>query len=180
MLSTIVYYGRPYCSQELNARIVSCGCCETSLHYHLQLVHCLAPVLMLHLLCRCHSSSSPSVDDKEAAKFAALAAHWWDKQSGPFAALHAMNPTRLRFIQDTVADQIQRVTGAAAAGAGIAESGALPLQDVEVLDVGCGGGLLSETLARAGAKVRGWTGRSCECDLSLAESSSSRRVSLLG
>ncbi len=100
---------------------------------------------------------SPSVDDKEAAKFAALAAHWWDKQSGPFAALHAMNPSRLQFIVDTVAEQMQRLHGPTAAGEGSAAATAQPLQDIEVLDVGCGGGLLSEALAQAGAQVRGQT-----------------------
>jgi hypothetical protein len=105
--------------------------------------------------------SSPSVDPKEAAKFAALAGSWWDKQSGPFAALHDMNPTRLKFIEDCFwARQQQQAAGgrlvsalSAAAWAGGRPAGSMPLLDVEVLDVGCGGGLLSETLAKAGAKV---------------------------
>ena len=70
----------------------------------------------------------------ELDKFGALAQRWWDPQ-GPQKALHVLNPVRLAY----VSDQLH------AAGAG--------LQGARVLDVGCGGGLLSEALAEAGAEV---------------------------
>lgn len=65
----------------------------------------------------------------ELDKFGALANRWWDPQ-GPQKALHALNPARLGYVAERVA-----------------------LRDAAVLDVGCGGGLLSEALAGAGARV---------------------------
>jgi 2-polyprenyl-6-hydroxyphenyl methylase/3-demethylubiquinone-9 3-methyltransferase len=70
-------------------------------------------------------------DPDEIAKFNALAHAWWDPD-GEFAPLHAINPLRLDFIQDHV-----------------------DLRDKEVIDIGCGGGLLCEGLAKLGAKVSG-------------------------
>jgi 2-polyprenyl-6-hydroxyphenyl methylase/3-demethylubiquinone-9 3-methyltransferase len=72
-----------------------------------------------------------NVDPSEVAKFANHAAEWWDT-GGAFRTLHAINPLRLRYITT-------RVT----------------LAGARVLDVGCGGGILSEALARAGARVTG-------------------------
>ncbi len=72
-----------------------------------------------------------NVDDEEIAKFEALAHRWWDRDS-EFKPLHEMNPLRL--------DYIERYT---------------PLQGMRIVDVGCGGGILSEGMARAGAVVTG-------------------------
>lgn len=78
---------------------------------------------------------SPSPDNpqnfrqSELDKFAALAQRWWDP-NGPQKALHALNPPRLAYVAERVS-----------------------LQGAQVLDVGCGGGLLSEALAQAGAQV---------------------------
>jgi polyprenyldihydroxybenzoate methyltransferase/3-demethylubiquinol 3-O-methyltransferase len=87
--------------------------------------------------------SYSSLDPKEAAKFAALSSQWWDA-SGPFAPLHQLNPARCKFIRDAVcsANGIQRECRE-------------PLLGLKVLDVGCGGGILSESLARMGASVHG-------------------------
>ena len=71
----------------------------------------------------------PNFRQSELDKFAALANRWWDPK-GPQKALHALNPVRLGYVADRVA-----------------------LAGAKVLDVGCGGGLLSEALARAGADV---------------------------
>jgi 2-polyprenyl-6-hydroxyphenyl methylase / 3-demethylubiquinone-9 3-methyltransferase len=72
-----------------------------------------------------------NVDEVELAKFSALAQSWWDP-AGPSKPLHELNPLRLRYIESAVA-----------------------LQGAGVLDVGCGGGILSEAMARAGARVLG-------------------------
>ncbi|GIL75105.1 hypothetical protein Vretifemale_4960 [Volvox reticuliferus] len=85
-----------------------------------------------------------SVDPREAAKFAALAASWWRSSDGPFAPLHALNPARVRFIRQSLAVLM-----------GLDVETPEPLAGLRVLDVGCGGGILSEALARLGAEVHG-------------------------
>ena len=72
-----------------------------------------------------------NVDAAEVAKFSELAHRWWDQES-EFKPLHQINPLRLGWIQETV-----------------------PLSGKRVLDVGCGGGILSDAMARAGANVLG-------------------------
>ena len=84
-------------------------------------------------------TASPS----EVAKFDRLAARWWDPR-GPMAPLHAMNPARTGWI-------IERL----AAAHGRDAEDERPLAGLRVLDVGCGAGLASEALARAGAAVTG-------------------------
>ncbi len=84
-----------------------------------------------------------TLDPDEARRFEALANEWWD-ESGQFGALHAFNPARLQFIRD-----------AATAGDTARERALKPLQGLSVLDIGCGGGILSEPLARLGAQVTG-------------------------
>ncbi len=82
-------------------------------------------------------NTAQNADPAELAKFAALAQSWWDP-SGPSKPLHELNPLRLQYVE--------RVVGHAPAR-GLAQR--------QVLDVGCGGGILSESMARAGAHVLG-------------------------
>ena len=84
-----------------------------------------------------------NVDAAEVAKFEALAHRWWDP-SGDFRPLHDINPVRVDYILSRVAAGASRV----AAGASRVD-----VAGVRVLDVGCGGGILSEAMAHAGARV---------------------------
>lgn len=81
--------------------------------------------------------------DAEIAKFRRLAARWWDP-NGPMAPLHRMNPARMGWIITRIARRHHRNP-----------AGPRPLAGLRVLDVGCGAGLASEALARAGADVTG-------------------------
>jgi len=83
----------------------------------------------------------PSVDPDEVEKFSRIAAEWWDPDS-KFKPLHKFNPVRLGFIRDTICAHFS-LTGDA------------PLQGLRILDIGCGGGLASEPMARLGASVTG-------------------------
>jgi 2-polyprenyl-6-hydroxyphenyl methylase/3-demethylubiquinone-9 3-methyltransferase len=88
-------------------------------------------------------TQTSTVDDEEIARFAALAARWWDER-GPMAPLHKLNPLRLAWIKAEIAARFGRDPKAADALAGL-----------RILDIGCGGGILSEPLARMGASVVG-------------------------
>jgi 2-polyprenyl-6-hydroxyphenyl methylase/3-demethylubiquinone-9 3-methyltransferase len=86
---------------------------------------------------------SSSIDEAEVEKFARLAAEWWDPK-GSFAPLHRFNPIRLRFIRDVAADHFGRNTRERN-----------PFENLSLLDIGCGGGLLAEPLSRLGFEVLG-------------------------
>lgn len=88
-------------------------------------------------------SHHASIDPDEVAKFAAMAETWWDP-AGKFAPLHKFNPVRLRFIRET-----------AAAHFGRGAKSLKPFEGLTLLDIGCGGGLLSEPMARLGFAVTG-------------------------
>ncbi len=88
-------------------------------------------------------SASTTIDAAEVARFEALGEEWWDAK-GPMAPLHAINPVRLAFLRDVLVRRFGRD------GRGLR-----PLKGLRVLDIGCGGGLLSEPLARMGADVTG-------------------------
>src|SRR5579864_3335354 len=77
------------------------------------------------------NASTRNADPAELAKFSALATSWWDP-AGPSRPLHELNPLRLRYIERAAA-----------------------LSGARVLDVGCGGGILSEAMAKRGAEVLG-------------------------
>ena len=84
-----------------------------------------------------------TIDPAEVAKFEAMAAEWWDPK-GKFRPLHLMNPCRLDYITAQIAAEYNRDLKAA-----------LPFAGLRILDIGCGGGLLSEPMARLGATVVG-------------------------
>jgi 2-polyprenyl-6-hydroxyphenyl methylase/3-demethylubiquinone-9 3-methyltransferase len=84
-----------------------------------------------------------SVDDTEVERFSRYGADWWDPR-GPMAALHKFNPVRLAYIRDKAAERFAR------------EPKKLDcLKGLRMLDIGCGGGILSEPLARLGAQMVG-------------------------
>ena len=83
-----------------------------------------------------------TINKKEIDKFSKLADEWWDPE-GKFKPLHNFNPVRLRYIKDTIIEKFGN------------KSEKLPLKDIKILDIGCGGGHLSEPLSRLGAKVTG-------------------------
>jgi 2-polyprenyl-6-hydroxyphenyl methylase/3-demethylubiquinone-9 3-methyltransferase len=89
------------------------------------------------------SENHASIDPAEVAKFSAIAAEWWDP-SGKFAPLHKFNPVRLSFIRTE-----------AAAHFGRDAKSLRPFEGLTLLDIGCGGGLLSEPMARLGFAVTG-------------------------
>src|SRR5262245_47335293 len=92
-------------------------------------------------------SASPrtahTLDAEEIDRFGRLASEWWDA-NGKFRALHRIGPVRLAFLRDEMVRPF-----------GLAGSGRRPLTGLRVLDVGCGGGLVCEPLARMGAEVTG-------------------------
>ena len=87
--------------------------------------------------------SHTTVDPSEVAKFEAMAAEWWDPK-GKFKPLHMLNPCRLDYITRQIAAEFNRDLTAET-----------PFKGLRMLDIGCGGGLLSEPIARLGATVVG-------------------------
>jgi len=84
-----------------------------------------------------------TVDPSEIAKFEAMAAEWWDPK-GKFKPLHMMNPVRLQYITDQISAEFDRDM-----------TQDKPFEGLRILDIGCGGGLLCEPMARLGATVIG-------------------------
>ncbi|MEX0968812.1 MAG: bifunctional 2-polyprenyl-6-hydroxyphenol methylase/3-demethylubiquinol 3-O-methyltransferase UbiG [Paracoccaceae bacterium] len=89
------------------------------------------------------NATQSTIDPAEVAKFEAMAAEWWD-EGGKFKPLHMMNPVRLDYITRQIAAEFGRDLKAP-----------LPFAGLQLLDIGCGGGLLSEPMARLGATVVG-------------------------
>ena len=86
---------------------------------------------------------SSSIDPKEVAHYEKLAQTWWDPV-GPFWPLHRLNELRVTYLRDRFCDYFDRSPDADR-----------PLDGLRILDVGCGGGILSESIARLGAQVTG-------------------------
>ena len=89
------------------------------------------------------TDASWSIDEAEVARFSALAAEWWDP-TGKFAPLHKFNPVRLAFIREQCLARFGRDGSQRA-----------PFEGLKLLDIGCGGGLLSEPMRRLGFEVTG-------------------------
>ena len=88
-------------------------------------------------------TSTSSIDPADVARFSAIAAEWWDPH-GKFAPLHRFNPTRLDFIREQALTHFARTPWART-----------PFSALKLLDIGCGGGLLCEPMARLGFSVTG-------------------------
>ncbi len=92
-------------------------------------------------------TNSVSIDPAEVAKFSAIAAEWWDP-AGKFAPLHKFNPVRLGFIREQAEAHFAQNR--------LMDARSLrPFEGLSLLDIGCGGGLLSEPMARLGFAVTG-------------------------
>jgi 2-polyprenyl-6-hydroxyphenyl methylase/3-demethylubiquinone-9 3-methyltransferase len=88
-------------------------------------------------------SARSTIDNGEIERFSALAAEWWNPR-GKFRPLHKFNPVRLKYIREKVIGHFQ-----------LDERATKPFTNLRFLDIGCGGGLLSEPMARLGADVVG-------------------------
>ena len=84
-----------------------------------------------------------SVDDGEIERFSRIAEEWWDEK-GKFRPLHALNPTRLGYLRGQIEARFGKAT-----------DGGAPLKGLSLVDIGCGGGLIAEPMARLGATVTG-------------------------
>lgn len=87
------------------------------------------------------TGAGSSIDPDEIARFSAMAAEWWDP-AGKFRPLHKFNPTRLAYIREQVSHRF-----------GLDSKSVRPFEGLRFLDIGCGGGLLSEPMARLGATM---------------------------
>src|ERR1700740_2702059 len=90
-----------------------------------------------------HADARSSIDPAEVERFSKIAAEWWDP-SGKFAPLHKFNPVRLSFIRDQALARFQRD-----------RQSLRPFEGLSLLDIGGGGALLSEPMARLGFAVTG-------------------------
>ena len=83
-----------------------------------------------------------TINKKEIEKFSIIAEEWWNPD-GKFKPLHKFNPIRISYIKDNIINSLKL------------ENKEKPLERIKILDIGCGGGLLSEPMTRLGAKVTG-------------------------
>ena len=97
------------------------------------------------------TKTTTTVDTRETKKFEQDAELWWRERDGPFGPLHSMNPVRCSFIKDECAEHFSKTRRRTPTT--VVDN--KPLSGLRILDVGCGGGLLSESLSRLGADVVG-------------------------
>jgi 2-polyprenyl-6-hydroxyphenyl methylase / 3-demethylubiquinone-9 3-methyltransferase len=83
------------------------------------------------------AAAQTSIDPQEVEQFSRIAEEWWDV-NGKFKPLHRINPLRISYIRERITAHFQR-----------------PMQEIALVDIGCGGGLISEPMAQAGATVTG-------------------------
>ena len=83
-----------------------------------------------------------TINKKEIEKFSKMATEWWDP-SGKFKPLHKFNPIRIKYIKENITNNFRL------------KNKKKPLEKINILDIGCGGGLLSEPMTRLGANVTG-------------------------
>ena len=83
-----------------------------------------------------------TINKKEIEKFSKIAKEWWDPE-GKFKPLHKFNPIRISYIKENIIKSFKL------------EKNKDPLKEIKILDIGCGGGLLSEPMSRLGAQVTG-------------------------
>src|SRR5688572_17906140 len=89
------------------------------------------------------TAAHENLDPAEVERFARIANEWWDA-SGKFAPLHRLGPARMEYLRNRLTAHFGRTLPAAK-----------PLDGLRILDIGCGGGLVSEPLSRLGATVTG-------------------------
>ena len=85
---------------------------------------------------------SSTINKKEIEKFSKMASEWWDPD-GKFKPLHKFNPIRIEYIKNSIIEHYK------------IRSSSKPLKKINILDIGCGGGLLSEPMSKLGADVIG-------------------------
>ncbi len=83
-----------------------------------------------------------TVNKEEIDKFSKIAEEWWNPE-GKFKPLHKFNPVRIKYIKDSIVKKFN------------INNSTLPLKNIDILDIGCGGGLLTEPMSRLGANVTG-------------------------
>src|SRR5687767_15844865 len=105
-----------------------------------------------------------SIDPAEVETFSRIAAEWWDPR-GKFAPLHRFNPVRLGFIRDQALHRFGRDPKARR-----------PFEGLRLLDIGCGGGLLAEPMARLGFSVTAVDAAERNVAVANAHRSEERRV----
>ena len=84
-----------------------------------------------------------TINQKEIEKFSKMADEWWDP-NGKFKPLHKFNPIRIKYIKESIIEEFN-----------LKDTDSIPLKGIKILDIGCGGGLLSEPMCRLGADVTG-------------------------